>query len=146
MPPRLLGLAAALVVAACSPKAATVENAWVRLPAVSGQPGAAYFTVVGGGRGDEVLVAVTTPAAIKAEMHQSMTGAHGMTTMAPVQDLTIPANRDVAFAPGGRHVMLFGLKPEVKPGGSMPLTFTFLGGQKVTVTARVVGAGDTAPQ
>ncbi|MGN6818284.1 MAG: copper chaperone PCu(A)C, partial [Sphingomonas sp.] len=48
------------------------------------------------------------------------------------------------FAPGGKHVMLYGLKAQA--GGTVPLTFTFADGAKITAQAKVVGAGDSAPE
>jgi len=77
-------LAPLLLLAAChgrnsEPK---VTEAWVRLPAVSGQPAAAYFTIHGGRR-DAKLMRMESALAAKTEMHASMKGMHGMATMAP---------------------------------------------------------------
>ena len=136
---------ALVVVAACQPakQAVTVDNAWVRLAAVPANPSAAYFTLKGGAK-DETLTGVAAPAAMRAEMHESM-GKGGMMTMTPVKLVAVRSGSTVAFAPGGKHVMLFGLKPDVAPGTSTPLTFTFASGRKFTISARVVGAGDSAP-
>jgi periplasmic copper chaperone A len=139
------GLVALAAVSACSPRPIAVDGAWVRLPAVAGQPGAAYFTVQGGSRGADTLLSVSTPAALRAEMHESMKDAHGMAAMAPLKDVPVPAGTKLAFAPGGRHVMLFALGPAIKPGGTVPLRFAFASGATIAVTAPVVGAGDPAP-
>ena len=40
--------------------------------------------------------------------------------------------------------MLYGLK--ARAGGSVPLTFTFADGKILTAEAKVVGAGDSAPE
>lgn len=138
-------LAAASLVAACQqPAEIAADKAWVRLPAVPGQPGAAYFMVHGGSAAD-TLLAVSTPAALKAEMHESMKGDHGMMAMAPLKDVAIPARGEVAFAPGGRHVMLYSIGPAVKPGQTIPLSLSFAGGKTLALEARVVGAGDPPP-
>ena len=68
-----------------------------------------------------------------------------MMSMAPVRLVAIRAGGTAEFAPGGKHVMLFGLKPGLKKGDTIPLTFTFASGRSVTVTSRIVGAGDEAP-
>lgn len=124
------------------------EKAWVRLPAVAGHPGAAYFTIHGGPRPD-TLVAVSTPAALRAELHESMkrSEANGapMMTMQPIRDIGVPTGGTVVFAPGGKHVMLYDLGPAVKAGGTMPLTLSFASGRKLDVAAKVVGAADPAP-
>jgi periplasmic copper chaperone A len=138
-------VAAALLVGGCGqPAELSVDQAWVRLPAVSGRPGAAYFTVHGGAQGD-TLLSVSTPAALRSELHESMAQG-GVTSMRPIRDLAIPANGTLAFAPGGRHVMLFDLGPQVQAGATIPLALSFAGGKRIEVQAKLVGAGDPAPE
>ena len=134
-----------VLLAACQPaQDVTVDHAWVRLAAVPTNPSAAYFKVHGGPK-DETLTSVSTGAAIRSEMHENMTKS-GMMSMAPVKLVAVRAGGDVAFAPGGKHVMLFGLSDAVKPGAKVPMTFTFASGRTLVVTAKVVGAGDSAPE
>lgn len=146
---RLIVLALPLLaLVACqqsTPKAASVDKAWVRLPAVTGRPGAAYFTLHGGAVEDR-LMAVGSPEVIRAEMHDmSMDG--GLMKMAPIDGgLAVPAKGDVAFASGGKHVMLFDISPKVLPGGKVTLTFTMASGQKLEAEAAVIAAGDEEPQ
>jgi periplasmic copper chaperone A len=123
----------------------SADRAWVRLPAVPGNPGAAYLTIHGGPEPAR-LVAVESDAAGSSELHESMKmGAGGMTGMKRLDGLDVPAGKDVAFAPNANHVMLFGLSPQVKAGGTLPLSVRFEKGQPLTVDAKVVGAGDAAP-
>jgi len=126
------------------PKQLTVSDAWVRLGAVKGRPAAVYFTVHGGPR-PATLISVTSDLAIRAEMHRSMS-AGGMASMAPLPRVAVAAGADVAFAPGGRHVMLFDVNPRVKPGGTMTLTFTFANGDRIPLVTAAVGAGDPKPE
>jgi len=136
---------AVALLAACQPAAdLRVDHAWVRLAAVPTNPSAAYFQIHGGPK-DETLTDVSTGAAMRTEMHESMK-AGGMMSMAPVKLVAVRAGGDVTFAPGGKHVMLFGLSDVVKAGATVPMTFTFASGRKVAVTAKVIGAGDPAPQ
>lgn len=131
----------ALALAACSrPKELYVDHAWVRLPAVRTQPGAAYFTLHGG-KTDATLIAVSTDVAIRSELHESMAQA-----MKPVASVPVPAGSTVPFTPGGRHVMLIDLNPAVKPGGKLTLTFTFADGERILQDAAVLDAGATAPK
>ena len=113
-------------------------------PVPTATPSGAYFTLKGGPK-DETLTGVAAPAAMRAEMHESM-GKGAVMTMAPVKLVAVRAGDSVPFAPGGKHVMLFGLQPAVTAGGTTPLTFTFASGRTITVSARVVGAGDSAPR
>ena len=131
----------ALALAGCSkPKQLYVDHAWVRLPAVRTQPGAAYFTLHGG-KTDATLIAVSTDVAIRSELHEGMAGA-----MKPVSSIPVPAGSTVPFTPGGRHVMLIDLNPVVKPGGKLTLTFTFANGDRILQDAAVLDAGAPAPK
>ncbi len=135
---------AVVLLAACQPaENVTIDKAWVRLSAVPDNPSAAYFTMTGGAR-DATLTGVAAPSATRTEMHENMTSG-GMTSMAPIKAIAVRANGTVAFAPGGKHVMLFGLTG-AKPGGTIPLTLSFADGQRTTVWAKVVSAGDPAPE
>jgi len=139
-------LAPLLLLAAChgrnsEPK---VTEAWVRLPAVSGQPAAAYFTIHGGRR-DAKLMRMESALAAKTEMHASMKGMHGMATMAPLAQVDIPAGGTVQFRPGGNHAMLIGLDPVVKPGTAVPLRFGFADGSTAEAEAKSVAPGEDAP-
>ena len=142
-----VAIAAVAMVAGCQqvPKDVTVDGAWVRLPAVAGNPGAAYFTLRGGSR-DGVLVAVSAKFAVRSELHESMKGDHDMMTMAPLKQVSFAPGETVAFEPGGRHVMLFDVAPTLKPGEKAPVTLSFADGKTIEVEAIIVGAGDPAPK
>jgi len=129
-------------------------HAWVRLAAVSGNPAAAYLTLHGGPE-DMRLIAIDSTAAGSSELHRSMkTGPGGavtgqmtgqMTGMQRLDGLDLPAHGKIAFAPGGNHVMLFGVSPQVKPGDHMALAVRFEKGQVLQADAVVVAAGDAPP-
>ena len=121
-----------------------VDDAWIRLPAVAGRPGAAYF-ILEGGRTNATLINVSADIAIRAEMHESMTGAGGMASMKPLTSVAVPAGKNSVFAPGGRHVMLFDINPKAKVGRIYNLTLNFANGARIYAPAMVVGAGDPAP-
>lgn len=143
--PAFLIVAAALTLGSCGgPKQLGVDHAWVRLPPVAGHPAAAYFELHGGAD-TATLVAVDTPAAAQAQMHESMT-ANGMSSMAPLAKVSVPAGETVKFAPGGKHVMLFGLNAAIAPGGKIPLHLRFADGTQLTANADAVAAGAPPPQ
>ncbi len=151
-------LAAALMVAAAPPvltqavlaqapkNAATphLMDAWVRLPAVAGRPAGGYFMAHGTSTAD-ALVAVTSPRAERIELH-SMTSENGVMKMRKEASFPLPAKGTLTFAPGGSHLMLFGLSNDVKPGSTVPLTFRFKSGATVTVNAEARAAAATAPK
>lgn len=135
----------AAVLSGCGqPAQIYVDKGYVRLPAVKGNPGVAYFTVHGGDA-DTRLLNVTAPSVIKTELHESMMSG-SMASMAPIADIPVPAKAKISFAPGGKHVMLYTINPSVKPGGTIKLIFTFSNNLKIEYTAPVLGAGDPAPK
>jgi periplasmic copper chaperone A len=135
----------ALALAGCAkPKQLYVDGGYVRLPAVAKQPAAAYFTLHGG-PSDKVLISVSSPYAIRGELHESMNKG-GMSTMAPLQQVDVPAATEVPFKPGGKHVMLFDVNPTIKPGGSLPLIFTFADGVRIQLDAATIAAGAPPPK
>src|SRR4051812_24824197 len=123
---RLACVSALLMLSACTSQDSDpkVTNAWVKLPAVPGQPAAAYFTIRGGSA-DKRLVRIETALAQRTDMHASMTGMHNMATMAPLEHVDIPRAGTVVFAPGGSHAMIYGLEKIVTPGTAVPLRFGF---------------------
>ncbi len=136
------GLAALIVaatLAGCQQREVQADGAWVRLPAVSGRPGAAYFNIHGGSEGT-ALLAVSTPAAIRAELHE-MKHQGDMMTMSPLKDVAIPAGTTVKFEPGGKHVMLYEISPSVRAGTRIPLRLAFADGKTVELTAEVKAVG-----
>ncbi len=143
---KMMSLAVAtLALSACGqPAQIYVEKGYVRLPAVNGNPGVAYFTVHGGDA-DTRLLSVTAPSVIKTELHESMMSG-SMASMAPIKDVPVPAKATINFAPGGKHVMLYTINPSVKPGGTMRLFFTFSNNLKIEYTAPVIAAGDPVPK
>lgn len=144
-PARHLPLLVALTLAGCGqPRQLSVDHAYVRLPTVSGNPAAAYFTVHGG-KADAQLIDVTTPVAIQTMVHETVDEG-GVSVMRPVARVAVPAGATVLFAPGGRHAMIMGLEQRVAKGSTMPLVVTFASGERIKVDAAVIGAGDPPPK
>lgn len=139
-------LRSALLLSLLSAGAATaapaVEGAWVRLSPVSSRPAGGYFTVKGGPKAD-ALVGASSPKAERVEMH-SMTMTDGVMRMRAEKSLAVPAYGKLLFAPGGNHLMLFGVAAGVQPGQTVPLTLVFQSGAKVTTTAEVRAANAPA--
>ena len=142
-------LSASLVLSGCQPAGqpagpqVEVVDAWARLPAVAGRPGAAYFTVRNNGP-DALLTSVQSPRAERIELHDSQMH-DGMMHMMPLIELPLPQKESVEFRPGGRHAMLFGLDPQLKPGGVLPLTFSMRDGRTFKAQARLVAPSAPSP-
>lgn len=117
-----------------------LSDAVIRLPAVSGNPGVAYFTLSQGDGAPRKLVAVHVDGFAKAEMHQTVDEA-GMMSMRAVSQVPIEAGKAIEFKPGGYHVMLFDADGTLKAGGDTELTITLDNGDKASVRAKVEAAG-----
>ena len=100
----------------------TVSNAWVRATA-PGQGSAAASMDVTSAR-DAKLVAVTVgkDVADSAELH-IMKHEDGMMVMRRVDSFALPAGHKVVLGPSD-HIMLIGLKHQLKAGDSVPLKLT----------------------
>jgi copper(I)-binding protein len=132
-----LALTLALVAPAALAAAPAVDvtQAWSR-PAVAGGTGGGFMVLSNHGKTADALVKVESPAAREVQIHESST-AGGMSSMRPLARLAVPAGGSVAFAPGGYHLMFVGLKKPLNVGDSLPATFTFASGAKVTARVRV---------
>lgn len=122
----------------------TVEKPWARATPPAAQTGAIYVTLHNAGHGDDRLLAASTPAAKKAELHTHIMDGNIM-KMRQVDAIPVPAGKDVRLAPGGYHIMLMGLNGPLKQGSKVQLTLTFEKAGKVTVTAPVMAAGAMGP-
>ncbi len=112
-----------------------VMDAWLRMPAVSGRPAGGYFIVHGTDKAD-ALVSAASPKAERIELH-SVVMQDGVMRMRAETRFPLPARGTLTFAPGGNHLMLFGLAADVKAGDRVPVTLGFQSGAKVTVDAEV---------
>lgn len=142
MTPLRLTMLAAIIAATPAAAAPVVEGAWVRLPAIAGRPAAGFLTVTGSGQAD-ALVGATSPQAERIELH-SMTMENGVMRMRAETSFAVPAGGKLQFAPGGNHLMLFGLAADVKAGDAIPITFNFQSGASLTVNAATRPAGAAA--
>jgi copper(I)-binding protein len=129
--------ALSLLLGACGgrPREPKVEEAWVRLPAAKGQPGAAYFRLEGNIEGTR-LTGITSPLVRRIELHETVE-KNGITRMEKRKDIEFPYRGALEFKPGGRHAMLIGINKSVQAGGKLPLTFSFNTAAPVTVDAEV---------
>ncbi|MGR3462933.1 MAG: copper chaperone PCu(A)C [Roseovarius sp.] len=123
-----------------------VEGAWSRASIGTSRPGAAYMTLRNTGDETVTLTGLATPLAMRPEVHETTTNAEGVSSMAPVGDITIAPGESVALAPGGLHAMLMKLQEPMKKGETFPLTMTFSDGGQVTVEVPILGIAARGPE
>lgn len=121
-----------------------IRRPWTR-PAQAGMNAVGYLTLVNVGAKPVRLVAVESPAARSATLHQT-SQVGGVSSMRPVTGgLVVAPGAKAEFAPGGYHVMLMGLKSAQVPGGRTPLTLVFDGGRKVKIDLAVEAGPPKTP-
>jgi periplasmic copper chaperone A len=143
-PISFFALAAPLALAACGDPAPTyIDQAWVRLSPNKDTPSAGYFVAHGGDAATQ-LRGVLTDYALKVEMHESM-NHDGMTMMQKLDSVDIPAKTKVSFAPGGKHLMIWGVNDTAISRGKMTFTFLLANGDRLLVDAVIQKPGAAAP-
>ena len=105
---------------------------------VPGQPsGAAYMTLENRGKDGDRLIAAASPAAQKTEIHTMAMDGNVM-KMRQVDGIELAPAAKVVMKPGdGYHIMLLGLKQQLKIGDTLPLTLTFEKAGKLEVSVQV---------
>lgn len=114
----------AFLAAGCGGKSLTVTDIWSR-PAAAGQTGAVYFIINNPASSADTLLGATSDVAQAVEVHLSSMDANGVMKMTPQEKVVVPARGQVSFKPGGLHVMLIGLRQELKPGDKFLVTLRF---------------------
>ena len=97
---------------------------------------AAYMLLRNTGGADDRLLGVRSDVAEAVELHISEM-KDGVMSMHPVEGVDLPAGGQAELKPGGLHVMLIGLKQELKPGDKVRLTLVFEKSGEMVVEAEV---------
>lgn len=118
----------------------TVSNGRVVLPAVSGNPGALYFDIVNNSDDYAVLRKAEVAGATETMMHDVLND-NGVSQMVPLAPVNLTKGETVKFEPGGKHIMAMDLDPALKAGGTVQVTLTFAGGDKLSFDAQVEAPG-----
>jgi copper(I)-binding protein len=144
----LATLVAGSVLAGCSSGSSSivVSEPWARASSAMASAGAAYMTIENTGSAADALIGASSPAAATVEVHETMamgspapsaSGDGGMMGMQPIARLEIPAGGSVELKPGSYHIMLIGLKQDLKVGDSIEITLKLEKAGEIKVTAAV---------
>ncbi|QNB13309.1 copper chaperone PCu(A)C [Paraburkholderia tropica] len=131
-------LFAAPIAAMAATDSVMVSDCWIR--SMPGDvPSGGYFKLMNKSDKPVDLVGISTEAFGMSMLHQ--TQSSGSTSkMIMVDKATVPANGTLEFAPGGYHVMFEHAKHPLKIGTSIPMTFAFSDGEKVSAQCDVKNA------
>lgn len=117
----------------------SVSEPFARATAPSAKAGAAFLTL-SIATGEDKLLSVASPVAEKVELHNHIM-EDGIARMRAVDAIPVVAGTPIALKPGGLHIMLIGLKQQLKEGDTVPLTLHFEKAGDVAVSVPVKGAG-----
>lgn len=102
-----------------------IENSWARPSSGADMNGAIYLHITNDGNEADTLLSADSPSAQAAEVHESMVDDKGVMRMEPRESIEIPAGGEVAFQPGGLHIMLVELKQPLSVDDEVQLTLRF---------------------
>jgi copper(I)-binding protein len=130
-------LIATLLLSACSPAGTlSVGDAWAR-PAQAGDNSAAYFIIQNPTGQEDLLLGASSAVAEHVEIHRSAMSADNTMSMHPQENVPVPANGQVAFEPGGLHVMLIQLTDDLEEGATFPLRLQFQSAGEIILEVNV---------
>ena len=132
---KLIFLAGILLTACSTATGIEVSNAWAR-PALQDGNGAVYFLLQNHSAVGDELTGVSAETARAVEMHESKMEGDVM-QMQQISSLPVRGKDSIEFGPGGYHVMLVGLKQELKPGDEIQITLHFKNHEDIRVTVPV---------
>lgn len=122
--------------AAPATSSVSISDAWFRaLPAAL--PAGGYFTAHNNGTRDLAITGARSNACGMLMLHQS-TNMGGMSGMAMVDKVALPAGGTTAFTPGGFHLMC--MQPQLKIGAKVPVVITLSDGTSVAASFAVRNA------
>ncbi len=139
-----MGMAALL--GSCGPTPQLkVKEAVLTLSPVDRNPSSFHFNVYGG-PSDVYLLRVSSPSAIRTEMHDvGVDPKTGAVSMSPMSRVLIPSGETVAFKKGGKHVMVWGVNLIPRRVGEIETEFLFSNNERILVKARVQEIDGTDP-
>jgi hypothetical protein len=136
--PPLVAVGCAFLVAEASAKPVNdiaVKDAKIVVTGIG--PGAGYMTFINRSKKADKLVGAKSASASKVMIHETVE-EDGVLKMRHAKTFDVPASGKLVLKPGGRHLMLMGLGPKIKPGTKLVLELQFQNAGPVKVTVPVL--------
>jgi len=121
-----------------------VTDAWARATPPGATVAALYLTLDNAAGKSDRLLSVASPRARSAEVHATVRDGE-IVRMRKVEPLHLAARERLTLAPGGTHVMLFGITTPLVQGERVPVVLRFELAGEVRVEAEVLAGGATGP-
>jgi copper(I)-binding protein len=119
-----------------------IGSPWARASSLPGrQDGAGFFTLANKGAVQDRLIAASSPAAEKIEIHAIKVVGPDIRMREREGGLALPPGVTLTLKPRGYHLLLIDLKKPLEPGALLPVTLTFEQAGSVEVDLVVAAAG-----
>jgi copper(I)-binding protein len=125
----VVGLCAGFIPACTPPADLQISDATVRALVPGRDTTAGYFVVRNNTDATVILQGASSPHARSIEMHRTYV-KDDRVGMQRVREQTIEPGQQLEFAPGGLHLMIFGVRDMPEP---FPITLLFNDGRQVSV-------------
>ena len=116
----------------------SIEKPWARMT-IGSRPAAGYMKIHNMGDQADKVVSASSPMAERIELH-TMTMNEGVMRMREIEYIEVPAKSAVELKSGGLHLMIFGLRHDMKPGAMLPVSVTFEKAGKIDMEVSLHGA------
>ncbi|MCI6819241.1 MAG: copper chaperone PCu(A)C [Campylobacter sp.] len=119
-----------------------IEGAYARASIPNVSNSAAFFVIKNNSDKDIAITGANSDIAEKNELHTHIK-ENKMMKMMKIEKLVVPAKSSLELKSGGDHVMLMGLKKELKAGDEINLELSFSDGDKKSIKVPVKDLAST---
>ena len=119
-----------------------IEGAYARASIPNVPNSAAFFVIKNNSDKDIAITSANSDVAEKNELHTHIK-ENKMMKMMKIEKLVVPAKSSLELKSGGDHVMLMGLKKELKAGDEISLELSFSDGDKKSIKVPVKDLAST---
>jgi periplasmic copper chaperone A len=120
-----------------------ISASWARATPKGASVGGGYMTITNTGTAPDRLIGGSTDVARSFEVHEMTMDGGVMKMRAVAGGIEIKPGQAVTFDPSGYHIMLVGLKEQLKQGDHFKATLQFAEAGKVDVDFTIEGIGAT---
>ena len=119
-----------------------IDGAYARASIPNVPNSAAFFVIKNNSDKDIAITGANSDIAEKNELHTHIK-ENKMMKMMKIEKLVVPAKSSLELKSGGDHVMLMGLKKELKAGDEINLELSFSDGDKKSIKVPVKDLAST---
>lgn len=119
-----------------------IDGAYARASIPNVPNSAAFFVIKNNSDKDIAITSANSDIAEKNELHTHIR-ENQMLKMIKIEKLVVPAKSSLELKSGGDHVMLMGLKKELKAGDEISLELSFSDGDKKSIKVPVKDLAST---